>query len=956
MEKNPLQRLADFGQSVWLDNIRRGLITSGELQRMIDQDGIVGVTANPTIFEKAVSGSTDYDTAIAELVRQGKSPDDIYKILLVEDITSAADIFRPIYDKTKGLDGYISIEVAPSLAHDTQGTLKEAHDFWEGVKRPNIFIKVPATEEGIPAIEELLYDGINVNITLIFAVGVYKKVMEAYLRALERRLAEAKPIDNMASVASFFVSRVDTKADKALQDLLKNEQDPQKQQHIKSLLGTAAINNSKIAYQEFLKVFGDDRFKKLKEHGARVQRPLWASTSTKNPEYNDVMYVEELIGPDTVNTMPQQTILAFKDHGKVARTIDKDLDLARQQLADLEKLGISLKQITDELTVEGVESFSKSFDDLAAVIAAKRDSMLSGSTERYGARLGGFQAQVDDRLRRFDSEQIVSRIWEKDPTVWKKDDPETQKSIKNRLGWLDVTSKMQQVAADIKRFAAQVRDEGYTGVVLLGMGGSSFAPEVIHRVFGDIEGYPRFFMLDSTEPGTIAAIERRIDPANSLFIVSTKSGGTTETISFYRYFREKVNAVKGDKAGANFLAITDPGTSLETLAKNEGFRDTFLNPPDIGGRYSALSYFGIVPAALMGVNIDALLSCAETMVQAGAPGIPAAENPGVWLGAVMGEAYRAGHDKVTLTTSPDLDSFGLWAEQLIAESTGKEGKGIVPVTGEPLGRPSAYGRDRLFIYLRLEGSIDKHQEHNLDKLQEAGQPVVRLYIKSKEELGAEFFRWEMAIAVAGSIIGINPFDEPNVQESKDNTQRLLDIYEKEGKLPEQDPILESDGLALYGDSEALARAGSEGTLDSALKAFFSMVRPGDYVALLAYIPSTGEQEELLLDARLAVRDTCRVATTFGYGPRYLHSTGQLHKGGPNKGVFIEVTDNPKRDLPIPGRPFTFGILVRAQAMGDLQSLQKHGRRAIRLHIKGDLSQGVEHVREAIRSAVSQLGI
>jgi len=954
MEKNPLQRLADFGQSVWLDNIRRGLITSGELQRMIDEDGVVGVTANPTIFEKAISGSADYDSAIAELVQQGKSPDDIYKMLLVEDITNASDVFRPVYDRTNGLDGYISIEVAPGLAHDTQGTIKEAREFWDAIKRPNIFVKVPATEEGIPAIEELLYSGLNINITLIFAVEVYKKVMEAYLRAFERRVEEGKPIDKIASVASFFVSRVDTKADKALQDLLKNEQDPKKQEHIKSLLGTAAINNSKMAYQEFLQVFGQERFQKLKEKGARVQRPLWASTSTKNPEYNDVMYVEELIGPDTVNTMPQQTIAAFKDHGKVARTVDQDMDKTRQQLADLESLGISLDQITDELTVEGVESFTKSFNDLAKVIADKRDAIMSGSAERYSASLGGLQAQVDDRLRRFDADKIISRIWEKDATVWKPNDPDAQKTIKNRLGWLDVASKMLHAAGDMKQFASEVRDQGYTSVVLLGMGGSSLAPEVIHQVFGGAEGFPRFFMLDSTHPDTIAAIERRIDPAKSLFVVSTKSGGTTETISFYRYFREKVDAAKGDKAGENFVAITDPGSSLEALAQKEGFRRTFLNMADIGGRYSALSYFGIVPAALMGVDIERLLDCSETMVEASAPGIPAAENPGAWLGAVMGEAYRAGRDKVTITTSPALDSFGLWAEQLIAESTGKEGKGIVPITGEPIGRPSAYGRDRLFVYLRLEGSIDKQQEHDLGKLEESGQPVVRLNIKTKDDLGAEFFRWELAVAIAGMVVGIDPFDEPNVQESKDNTKRLLDVFQKEGKLPEQAPLIESDGLALYGDGEALARAGSEGTLQTALRAFFGTVGAGDYVSILAYIPSTGEQEELLLDARRAIRDSCRVATTFGYGPRFLHSTGQLHKGGPNKGVYIQITSDPMKDLPIPGQPFSFGTLIRAQSMGDLQSLQKHGRRAIRLHVKGDLSQGIEHAREAIKAAVANL--
>jgi transaldolase/glucose-6-phosphate isomerase len=950
MDKNPLQRLAEMGQSVWLDNIRRDWIESGELQRLIDEDGVVGVTANPTIFEKAISGSTAYDTAIQELIKQGKSSVEIYSILLTEDIANAADILRPIYDRTNGLDGYISIEVAPKLAHDTQGTIKEAVEYWNTVDRPNIFIKVPATTEGVPAIEELLYRGLNINITLIFSVDVYKDVMNAYLTAFERRVAEGKPVDKIASVASFFVSRVDTKADKMLQEKLANQTDQATQDKIKSLLGTTAINNSKLAYQEFLKVFGDERFKKLQAKGAKVQRPLWASTSTKNPAYRDVMYVEELIGPDAVNTMPEQTIFAFKDHGRVERTIDKNLELTYKQLADLESLGISLKQITDELTVEGVESFTKSFDSLQDVIDQKRKPMEAAASEGSRASLGGLLPQVEGRLRQLGDKQILSRIWERDPSVWKKSDAEAQKRIKNRLGWLDVVHSMQDRLPEIETLARQVVEEGYTSVVLLGMGGSALAPEVIYRVLGTSEGYPRFFMLDSTDPGTIAAIERRIDPAKTLFLVSTKSGGTTETISFYRYFREKA----GD--GKHFVAITDPGSPLEKLARDEGFRHTFLNMEDVGGRYSALSYFGLVPAALMGVDVRALLGHAEKMVKVSGPSASAHDNPGAWLGAIMGECYKEGRDKVTITTSPALDSLGLWAEQLIAESTGKEGKGIVPVTGEPLGRPSAYAYDRLFVYLKLELSGDPAQEHAMDKLEAAGHPVVRLSINDALELGAEFFRWEMAVAVAGAIIGIDPFDEPNVQESKDNTQALLATYQKDGKLPEEEPILTSEGLALYGDEEMLARAGSQGTLDSALRALFSTARPGDYVAILAYMPSTGEQEELLLDARVAIRNTLRVATTFGYGPRYLHSTGQLHKGGPNKGIFLQITADPQRDLPIPGAPYTFGTLIHAQALGDFQSLEKHGRRAVRLHIRGDLSEGVEHAREAIREAVAGLGL
>jgi transaldolase len=381
MAKTTLQQLAELGQSPWLDNIRRSFIANGGMQDLIDK-GILGVTANPTIFEKAISGSSDYDTAIEQLNKEGKSPEEIYKILIVQDISAAADLFRPVHDRTNGLDGFISIEVAPGLAHDTEGTIAEAVEFHGLLNRPNVFVKVPATDEGIPAIEELLYRGININITLIFSVDVHKNVMEAYLSALERRVKEGKPIDRLASVASFFVSRVDTKVDQRLNDMLARETGPQKQELIKSLLGTAAINNSKMAYQEFLEVFNTPRFAHLKEHGARVQRPLWASTSTKNPAYNDVMYVDELIGPDTVNTMPDQTIAAFLDHGKVERTIDRDLDKARQQLAQLEELGISLKQVTDELTVEGVASFTKSFDNLENVITQKRESILSGSAGR----------------------------------------------------------------------------------------------------------------------------------------------------------------------------------------------------------------------------------------------------------------------------------------------------------------------------------------------------------------------------------------------------------------------------------------------------------------------------------------------------------------------------------------------------------------------------------------------
>lgn len=952
MAKTTLHKLFELGQSPWLDNITRGMITSGSLQKLIDQ-GIVGVTSNPTIFEKALAGSADYDTAISELFVQNKEARDIYHELLVHDISAAADLFRPVYDNTNGLDGYISIEVDPDLAADTDATIQLGTEFWQTIDKPNIFIKVPATPEGLPAIEELLYRGVNVNVTLIFSVEVYKQVMEAYLTALERRVEEGKPVDKIASVASFFVSRVDTKVDKLLQALADKEDDPDKKAEITSLFGTAAVDNSKLAYQEFLSAFGDERFARLKDHGARVQRPLWASTSTKNPAYNDVLYVEELIGPDTVNTMPDNTIVAFLDHGIVERTIDKDMDKTHDRLARLESLGISLKQVTDELTTEGVDSFTKSFTTLESGINSKREQLMSGASAGGQSSLGGLEPQVREGLRRIQTTNVTTRIWDRDPSVWK-DDEASQSTITNRLGWLDTIADMQQQSATIKAFAEEIREAGFTSVVLLGMGGASLAAEVIYRVFGTAHTWPRFYMLDSTAPGTIEAIERRIDLANTLFLVSIKWGDAVETLSFYRYFRSKVEAARGNKAGDNFVAITDPGSTLEQIAKEHNFRYTFLNNSEIGGRYSALSYFGLVPAALMGADIDALLASAASMSESCKTNA-SHNNPGAWLGVTMGVSYKAGRDKVTIFTSPDLDSFGIWAEQLLAESTGKEGKGLIPVACEPVGRPSSYNRDRLFIYLSIPGATDVKQDHDIQKLEAAGHPVVHLTLNNKHDLAAEFFRWELATAVAAHFLGVNPFDEPNVTESKENTQRLLTTFNTLGSLPESNPLL-TDGVSIYGDDETLARAGWEGTLQSALHAFFSTLNPGDYLATLVYMPTTGEHEELFLDTRLHIRNKLKVTTTFGYGPRYLHSTGQLHKGGPNKGAFIQVTCDPRRDIEIPDQQYSFNTLIKAQSIGDLESLQKHNRRAIRLHIHGDHSEGVEQIREAIIESLEGLGI
>ncbi|MDP9360551.1 MAG: bifunctional transaldolase/phosoglucose isomerase, partial [Acidobacteriota bacterium] len=770
---NPLKELAKTGQSVWFDQMERRLVASGDLQRMIDEDDLRGLTSNPTIFEKAIGGSEDYDEQLRMLASQNKSRDEIYDAITIEDIGNAADVFRPVYDRCKGGDGFCSLEVSPLLARDTAGTASEAKRLFAVLGRPNVMIKIPATPEGIPAIEESIAAGININITLIFSNDVYAQVMEAYIRGLERRVANGLPINEIASVASFFVSRIDALVEKQIEARLKENDDPE----IRALLGKVAIANAKLAYQLFKEVFNSERFEKLRHYGANVQRPLWASTGTKNPQYSDVLYVESLIGADTVNTVPPATYKAFKDHGHVAMTLEEGVDEAREVMRTFEEKGFSLKAITDKLTEDGVNSFGESFASLMTTIEARRDEAIRGLARRQSLHLGTAQAAVDQAAQRIEKEKFVERIWAKDTTLWKNDDAH-KKIISNALGWLTVAEEMTKVSTQLMDFAESVKSD-FDDVVVLGMGGSSLCSEVTRRLFGAIgqpdgarSGYPRLNVLDSTVPEAVHMLEERVNLQRTLFVVASKSGSTTEPAMFHRYFYDRVKSVKGDKAGENFVAVTDPDTQLGRDAKADNFRKIFINQADIGGRYSALSYFGMVPAAIAGVDVATLL---DRAVHAGhVARVPIVKkNPAAMLGAVIGALALQGRDKLTLITPAPLDTLGLWIEQLIAESTGKEGKGILPVAGEPLLNPGDYGNDRLFVCVRMRGS---DVTATLKALAGAGHPVVDQVLDDPLDLGEIFFTWEFATAVAGALLGIDAFDQPNVQESKDNTKRLLEEY------------------------------------------------------------------------------------------------------------------------------------------------------------------------------------
>ncbi len=528
---------------------------------------------------------------------------------------------------------------------------------------------------------------------------------------------------------------------------------------------------------------------------------------------------------------------------------------------------------------------------------------------------------VNAALANLQERNAVARVWQRDHTVWKPD----PKEITDRLGWLTVIGRMRQDLPLLTSLAETVRAEGYGHVALLGMGGSSLGPEVLRQTFGSAPGYPELLVLDSTVPAWIEAVAHAIDPRRTLFLVSSKSGGTIETLSLYRYFRDLVDAAAGDsKAGMNFVAITDPGAPLETLARDQGFRRVFANPADIGGRYSVLSYFGLVPAALIGMDVGALLDRADAMSAACAAGGPVQDNPGAHLGAVMGGAASEGRDKLTLLTSPSIGSFGLWVEQLIAESTGKEGAGIVPIAGEPApSSPDFYGNDRLFAYLRVEDDDNSELEAQVNALEAAGHPVVRLDLADRLDLGAEFFRWEFATAVAGAVMGIHPFDQPDVQQAKDLTDQVLQERQSAGALPAPEAPRSVENL--------LSDAGEE----------------GGYIAIMPYVHGTAEIEAAFDSLRRRILERKRLPTTLGYGPRFLHSTGQLHKGGPATGYYLQITAEHRRDLQVPEAPYTFGALADAQALGDLRALKAKGRRAAAVRLEEVTPEAVEAIGDAL---------
>lgn len=913
---NAITRANALGQSIWLDSISRDMIKSGELARMVEI-GVSGVTSNPTIFEKAVSEGASYDAALAQFAQSGGDTRRIFEGLAVDDIRDAADVLRPVYIRTGSKDGYVSIEVSPKLARDTAGTIEEARRLFKSIGRRNVMIKVPGTPEGVPAVRALIAEGVNVNVTLLFSISAYRQSAEAYIAGLRDYVAAGRDSpEHIASVASFFVSRVDTAADRLLEKPPKKVAgiDPEQ---LKSRIGIA---NAKLAYAEFEKLFHGPFLWDLRKAEVQAQRPLWASTSTKNPRLPDTMYVDGLIGPDTVNTVPPATLTAFLEHGSPSDSLKKGVDEARLQVQQLGDLGISLDEITDGLLAAGVKAFAESYDKLlkqiddklarlsatpktaVATSAAATLAADPASGDRYS--FGQAAGVVESELARVEKEQVVRRIWDKDETVWPLP-PAGSAKAKDRLGWLALASTVAERGAEMASFTEQVRGEGFDHTVLMGMGGSPMAAETMRDMLAPSSALT---VLDTVEPETVRARLNAVQGKGgaslrrTLFIVASKSGTTVEVVELERACRQ-VLAEHGTKdASRQFVAITDQGTPLQARAAE--FRWVFSAPPDVGGRFSGLSEFGLLPASLMGVDLRKPAAASVRMAELCRA--PAARNPGVKLGVSLAALAKSGRDKATVIAPPSLRTFARWAEQMLAESLGKGGRGVVPVVGEPLYDPAAYGTDRVFVHVRLEGGASTPEDALADRIETSGTPVIRISLRDKYELPAEFFRWEFATAIAGNCLGVYPFDEPDVASAKTRAVEAL--------------------------RRGWAAAVPEQGLAHALEQMLKQRRARDYVAVLAYAPESEEFDRAVAALRGGITGRTGLATTFGYGPRYLHSSGQMHKGGPDSCIaLVLVTDAvPGRDA----RLSDMARLLRAQASGDVQALRDRGVRVAYVTLGG----------------------
>lgn len=915
-----LTDLHQMGQSTWLNYLRNSFIRSGELAEWVER-GIQGVTANAQVYERAIAGSSDYNDAIRRAMEEGKPARSIHLALMVDDIQRAADVFRPVFEATGRYDGFVSYEVEPSLFSDVTTAVAGVHHISHLIDRYNVMVEVPATDTGIDTIRALVADGNSINATHLFSIVDFECVVAAYIDGLSEYIrSHSVWRTTPTAVASFSLSPIDAAVDALLTRLGRPD-----------LNGKAAISLAKVLYARSLELFNNPEWARLAAKGARPLRPKWTRITPRDFRYREDYYVNNLAGAGSVVTFSPISLNTFLQHGSVAESLTEDLEGAKKVLDEIAALGVDLDKIAASLQSDHLAASDRHFQALVGTVIRKRDE-LDTDWQAMTTNLSSAQQAIEDGLQALCRHKIVCRIWAHDHTVWKPQPVE----ITNRLGWLHIADAMAEKVERLNTFTREVVDQGFSHVLLLGMGGSSLAPDLFQKILGRPSRPPNMpfpyldlVVVDTTDADAVRAAEAAVDLAKTLVIVSTKSGGTVETLSAFKYFYNRLLETVGqDQVGQHFIGITDPGSKIVDLAGRYGFRDLFLNDANIGGRYSALSYFGLVPAALIGVDI------AEALARASIAASNASlchceairDNLAAIIGTTLGVLAQSGRDKVTFITSAPLASFGDWVEQLIAESMGKEGKGVVPVVGEPLAPIDTYSPDRLFVHLRLEG--DKQHDKFVANLAEAGHPVITLRLKDLYDVNGQFFLWEMATAIAAHFMGINPFDQPNVEEAKIKARAVVEEYAKVGSLPSGEFAPQTPG---------------------SLADFLAMAKPGDYVSLQAYMQPTGEAEAALQALRGAIHLRTGLATTAGFGPRFLHSTGQLHKGDRGNGLFIQFVSDAYQDVDIPDEAgegsssMSFNVLKKAQALGDAQALRDAHRRVISFEVGADGAAFIEEL-------------
>ncbi|MEZ4228548.1 MAG: bifunctional transaldolase/phosoglucose isomerase [Polyangiaceae bacterium] len=902
MKNNAQRAHAEQGLSIWLDGLRRGTLASGEFARLI-REGIRGAVIDTRVTEQAISGATDYDDALRRLVGEGADVEQIQRTLLVEDAREAADALRPVFERSQEGDGYVSCPL-PGAPRDTESMLSAANELVKAVRRENLLVQIPATPGGVRACELLAAQGISVHVTFVFDVERAEHVAFAF------RQGFAKLEHNSARLwLGPTLNRFDAGVDRQLKELMQRGGD---EATLEGLLGKAGIASTRQLLEQV------QGWPEAVADTPRI-RLLVQGTTTTDPHQPSDAYASALLGP-LVRTQSFADFSAFQAVGELSTPLAEQRRPA-PVLAALTHAGINLEDVGSELRSTLSHEQARADEQLQLVINARREALLEQAPERQRLSLGDAPRPVVEALKDLGRQRAPARLWSADPTLFTSD-PAHEASIRSRLGWLHSPPRMRAHLDDLSSFSRQVYRAGFRKALLLAVGGSSLCAEVVASSYGSTPGFLELRVLDSTDPDAVTHAAEWAVLDETLFIVASKSGTTLEVRALEAYFFERCKEHFGDEAGSHFVAITDPGTALADIGKQRGYARVFENDPNIGGRFSAVSFFGLVPAALIGADLEALVGDAERMAVGCAPVVPSEDNPAVRLGAFLGGVAKSGRDKLTLICSPEVASLGSWIEQLIAESTGKQGRGVIPVDLEPLGAPESYGDDRAFVYVRYGGRAQTALDLEVEQLVTAGHPVARIGMLAEHDLGGEFFRWEMSTAFAGALLGVNPFDEPDTRAAEQEAAKLIVQFEQRHEL--------SRPPAHAPDSERLAQ-----TLDG--------LRAGDYLVLSAYFERTQARDALFAKIRERLRDQYRVATTLGYGPGYLHATGQLHKGGPASGVFIVLTRDRSVDLSIPGKTYSFGVLRDAQAFGDLACLERLGRRVCHVGLNADVEAGLERL-------------